>query len=194
MKLEATFDDKELQRALTQYISYSKRSAPEILEKQMTSLAIGAKGVKGLFQEALSTRRATVAEIRQLPTRLDYRIKRAHGFTVKKEIARRIASAGFYQASGWVIPGRFQPRGKGGVVKTQRGSISKKGGINPSITIKNSSPKAFEFGSRTGYIQRALNARAKDMLKYVEKKMASDAKKLSLPKPRFTSLAELMRI
>lgn len=195
MKPTITFDDRELQKAFTAYMAYTKRSAPVVLQKQIVQLAIGAKGVKGLFQEALTTRRATVAEIKALLGKLDYRIKRAPGFTVKKEIARRVASAGFYQASGWVVPGIAEPRGKGAVLKTQRGSIKASGGVNPRVTISNKSPKAFEFGQRTGYVQRAVNNRAKDMQKYIQKKMASDGKEFSKKTPRFqTSLAELMRL
>lgn len=194
MNFQASFDDRELQRAFTEYMAYTKRSAPVVLEKQITQLAVGAKGVKGLFQEALGTRKATVAKIKALPAALGYRIKRVSG-SVKDEIKRRVTVAGFYQASGWVIPGRAEPRGKGVQIKTQRGSIKASGGINPKVTISNSSPQAFEFGERTGYVQRALNARARDMLKYVEKKMASDAKEFSKDKPSFTStLAELMRL
>lgn len=189
------FDDRELQKAFTAYIAYSKRSAPVILKKQIVQLAIGAKGVKGLFQEARSTRRATVAEIRSLPAKLDYRIRRAPGFSVKQEIARRVATAGFYQASGWVIPGIAEPRGKVAIVKTQRGSIRASGGVNPRITISNKSPQAFEFGARTGYVQRAVNARARDMQKYVRDRMASSAKEFSKARPNFqTTLAELMRL
>lgn len=194
MNFTATFDSTALNKAFRDYMSYTKRSGPEVLKKQVVQLAIGAKGVKGLFQEALSTRKDTVAEIRGLAAKLDYRIRRAPGFTVRQEIARRIGTAGFFQASGWVIPGIAQPRGKGAVVKTQRGSIKATGGINPSITISNKSPKAFEFGARTGYVQRALNARAKDMQKYVDKKMASDAKEFSKSRPIFSSLAELMKV
>lgn len=194
MNFTAKFDDRELQKAFRDYMAHTKRSGPEVLKKQISQLAIGAKGVKGLFQEALTTRAATVAIIRGLPERLNYRIRRAPGFTVKQEINRRIANAGFYQASGWVVPGIAQPRGRGAVVKTQRGSISSKGGINPSVTISNKSPQAFEFGSRTGYIQRAVNSRARDMQKYVQKKMASDAKQFSKPRPHFTTLADLMSL
>lgn len=189
------FDDRELQKAFRDYMAHTKRSGPVVLQKQVVQLAIGAKGVKGLFQEALSTRKATVAEIRGLPAKLDYRIKRVPGRTVKQEIAARIANAGFYQASGWVVPGIAVPRGRGAALKTQRGSIKATGGVNPRVTISNSSPKAFEFGSRTGYVQRALNNRARDMRKYVDKKMASEAKEFSKRKPRFEStLAELMRL
>lgn len=195
MNFTATFDDRELQKAFRDYMAYTKKSGPEVLKKQIVQLAIGAKGVKGLFQEALSTRRDTVAAIRALPAHLSYRIRRAPGFTVRQEISRRVKNAGFYQASGWIIPGIAQARGKAAVVKTQRGSISAKGGINPSTTITNKSPKAFEFGSRTGYIQRAVNSRARDMQKFVQDKMAKDAKKFSGRHPNFTtSLSELMRL
>lgn len=189
------FDDRAVQKAFRDYIAHTKRTVPEVLKKQIVQLAIGAKGVKGLFQEALSTRRATVAEIRALPAKLNYRIRRAPGFTAKREIARRIVNAGFYQASGWVVPGIAEPRGRGAVVKTQRGSISITGGTNPRATLKNKSPQAFEFGQRTGYVQRALNNRARDMQKYVQKKLASEAKEFSKPHPNFqTTLAELMRL
>lgn len=194
MNISAKFDDRELQRAFRDYMAYTKRSGPVVLQKQVVQLAIGAKGVKGLFQEALSTRKETVREIRALPKKLNYRIRRTPGFTVKREIARRVASAGYYQASGWVIPGIAEPRGKGAVVRTQRGSIRTTGGINPRVTISNKSPQAFEFGSKTGYVQRAVNNRAADMRKYVDKKMASDAREFSKAKPHFTSLAALMRI
>lgn len=194
MNISASFDGRELQRAFSEYMNYTKRSGPVVLQKQIVQLAIGAKGVKGLFQEALSTRQATVSAIKALPAALSYRIRRALGFTVKQEIARRVSRAGFYQASGWIVPGIAEARGAGAQVLTQRGSITAKGGVNPSVTIKNKSPQAFEFGSRTGYIQRALNARARDMLAYVEKKMASDGKAFSSnTRPVFTSLAELMR-
>lgn len=177
-------------------MAYTKRSAPVVLNKQITQLAIGAKGVKGLFQEARDTRRATIAEIRALPARLDYRIKRYHG-TVKNEIARRISQAGHYQASGWIVEGLPRPSGKGSKVFTIRGSIRTTGGVNPRVTISNKSPRAFEFGQRTGYVQRAVNNRAKDMLKYVQKKLASDAQEFSKPYPKFvriTTIAELMRL
>lgn len=188
MNVEVKFDDRELQKAFRDYMAHTKRSAPEVLKKQITQLAIGAKGVKGLFQEAVGTRPATVATIRGLPEKLGHRIRRAPGFTVKQEIARRVSKAGFYQASGWIVPGIAQPRGRGAVVITQRGSITAKGGINPSTTISNRSPQAFEFGSRTGYIQRALNARARDMQKYVQDKLNKEAKEFSLPKPSFNSI------
>lgn len=194
MNISVSFDDRELQRAFREYMAHTKRSAPAVLQKQIVQLAIGAKGVKGLFQEAVSTRNATVAAIKALPVALGYRIRRAPGFTVKKEIARRVSKAGYYQASGWLVPGIATMRGKNAQIITQRGSITATGGINPSVTIKNKSPQAFEFGSRTGYIQRALNSRARDMLKYVNDRMASDAAAFSKAHPVFTSLAELMRI
>lgn len=185
MNISVKFDDRDLQRAFTDYMAYTKKSAQESLQKQIVQLAVGAKGVKGLFQEALATRKETVRDIRSLPARLNFAIRRAPGFSVRQEIARRVQSAGYYQASGWIVPGIAEPRGRGATVKTLRGSIKTTGGINPRVSISNSSPKAFEFGSKTGYIQRALDARARDMLKYVKNKMAREAREFSKPKPNF---------
>ena len=190
MNVTASFDMREVSAALNAYMSHSNRAPEAILYKQATQLAIGAKGVKGLYQEALTHRPEVIREIRALPKRLGHRIKRESG-SVRAEIARRTVQAGRFQASGWITEAMPNPRGA--VVRTVRGKITMRGGANARVTLSNRSPQALEFGSRTGYIQRALNNRARDMRRYVEKKLASDARQLSSRRPRFTPISELMR-
>lgn len=195
--ITAKFDMSEIDRAFRAYIAHSNRSIPYICEKQMVQLCIGAKGVRGLFQEALRERPETIRQIRALPSRLNWRIKRESG-PAMAEIRRRVAKAGYFQASGWIIKGLPETervnRGPSRVF-TQRGVLmARPSGLNARITVANTSPRALEFGERTGYIQRAINNRAADMEKYVERKLARDAKALSAKVPRFMSISELMRV
>lgn len=188
------FDTTQMERELTevffQYRQLSSRALPVILDKQIQQLAVGAKGVKGLFQEARDTRPATVKEIKSLPKRLGYRIKRDKGVTVVKEIASRIAQAGYFQASGWLYPGVPTPRGGGAKIKTLRGSIqfTAKNGQIARITLSNSSPGAAEFGAKTGYIERAIRNRIADMKVYCQRAMDKIAADFSKPKPKFRAV------
>lgn len=138
-------------------------------------------GVKrgGLFQEARKEAPATKAEIRSLPARLGYRIKRRAGVTVKQEIRRRLKFAGYVQSTGW-LNRVWKNKAKTALrlIKNPRGRVIQNlTGNNPSITLINETPGAAEFAAKTGYVDRALAGRAQDMAKHTEKKILDAARK-----------------
>lgn len=179
---------KQLSQVFSEYAAYNGRSMRELLEKQMVQLAIGAKGSKGLFQEAVAERQRTITEIKALPQKLNWRIKRWRG-SVKQEIARRQRFAGYYQASGWIPPEYLQFFTGKLTIKTNRGSLSARlNGANPSITLTNKSPRALEFGSRSGYIGRAMRNRIRDMDVYIRRKQREAAAEFSKDRPSFSRL------
>lgn len=215
-----TRDLRALERTLRQYVDVSTKPLPAALELQATQMAIG-KG--GLYREGMKERGRQVAKIKALPQRLGHRIRkrtvsslggsripqnpRRRGASQKvraaaaktgrqhvteaEEIRLRLRHAGRYQASGW-INRRMTPRGA--KIITSRGRVSFRGGINPSVTLTNTSPQAAEYGARTGYIGRALRNRTRDMLVYIQRKLDRDARAFSRPRPRQSARAEISHI
>ena len=195
--MKTGFDTKEMETELSQvfaqYVSHSTRSVPEILRKQLSQLAVGAKGVRGLYQEARAIGPITKREIRALPERLSWRIKRQSG-SVKAEIQRRLKHAGLYQASGWLEPSILEGVGNIASVKTLRAEIQWITGGSGKVSVRliNKTPNAAEFGARTGYILRALSKRIADMKVYVRRNANIDARKFSSKKPDFTGAPVLL--
>lgn len=190
---------KDLTKTLGEYAAYSKRSNAVVVDKQAQQLAIGSKGVRGLYQEARFVEGPkTKQEIRALLTKLGHRIRR-YGGTAEAEIRRRAAKAGLYQSTGW-ISDRYSINSARRLVTTSRGRVSLSlRGDRPSVTIFNESIGAAEFANRTGYIGRAISNRVRDMRVYLTRKLASDAKRFSRPKPKFPKsisqqLDELLRV
>lgn len=175
-------------RVFNDYRQLNKRALPYLLRNRAIQLAIGSgKGArhKGLYQEARALRTMVRAEIRALPQQLDWRIKRASG-SVKKEIARRQVFAGIYQASGWLVPGLTDITGEGSNLKTIRGQVDMQlSGNRPRITLTNTSPRALEFGTRTGYIARAFHNQTQDMLVYIKKHLSLTAAEFQKRYPNF---------
>ena len=160
---------------------FTRRSLPEVLEKQANMLISGAKGYKGLYQEARSHAPEVKSEIKGLPTKLGWRIKRKGG-SVKKEIRRRLKYAGLVQSTGWFNNRYGTPRKDGTAVIRQvsnpRGRvITRLTGNNPYIILINRTPNAGEYAKKTGYIDAAIRGRADDMMEYVKKHIFSQAQK-----------------
>lgn len=185
--------EREMTRVFNDYRQLNKRALPEIMRKRAISLAIGSgKGAKykGLYQEARDLRPMVQAEIRALPEKLKYRIKRS-GRTVAQEIAARQVQAGYYQASGWLVPGLTDIGGEGSRVKTIRGRVDMQlTGDRPSITLTNTSPNALEFANRTGYMARAVYNQTQDMLVYIQKHLDLTAREFSKKYPNFRTPIE----
>lgn len=168
-------DMKPLRDALRLYLQYSRRSLPEILKKQAAMLISGAKGVNGLYQEARSHAYEVRNEIRALPSRLNWRIKRKSGGAMA-EIQRRLQYAGWVQSTGWFnvrygrtiktgAPKRLQS------VRNPRGVVIENlTGYSPYIILRNRTPNAGEYAKKTGYVNRAIQNRAADLLVYVKRK------------------------
>jgi hypothetical protein len=184
---------REMSRVFNDYRQLNKRALPEILRNRAIALAIGSgKGAKykGLYQEARALRSMVRAEIQALPKKLNWRIKRFAG-TVKAEIARRQVQAGYFQASGWLVPGLIDISGEGSQVKTVRGQVSMQlNGNKPSITLTNTSPNAREYGNRTGYISRALYNQTQDMLVYIQKHLDLTVQEFNKKYPNFRTPIE----
>lgn len=180
---------KEMGRVFGDYRQLNKRALPYLLRNRMIQLAVGSgKGGKhrGLFQEALRLRSKVQSEIRALPKKLGWRIKRPPGRTAEQEIAARQVQAGRFQASGWIVPGFSDITSEGSNVKTVRGTVSMKlAGDRPSITLTNTSPRAQEFGNRTGYIARAFYNQTQDMLEYIRKHLNLTADEFRKQYPNF---------
>lgn len=179
---------REMNRVFNDYRQLNKRALPYLLRNRAIQLAVGSgRGAKhkGLYQEARALRSSVQAEIRKLPAQLNYRIKRPPGRTVKDEIKARLVHAGIFQASGWIVPG-FTDLGEGFNVKTVRGRVVMKiSGNNPSITLINTSPRALEYGQRTGYIARAFYNQIQDMLVYIQGHLNLTAREFSKTYPSF---------
>jgi hypothetical protein len=179
---------REMGRVFEDYRQLNKRALPELLRKRAISLAIGSGTggrYKGLYQEARALRSMVRGEIQALPQKLNWRIKRFAG-TVKAEIARRKVQAGYFQASGWLVPGLIDISGEGSQVKTIRGKVSMQfNGNKPSITLTNTSPRALEYANRTGYMARAVYAQTQDMLVYIKKHLDLTAAEFSKKYPNF---------
>lgn len=196
---DASVFEREMTRVFNDYRQLNKRALPELLRNRAIQLAIGSgSGVKGsrgtkykgLYQEARSLRSMVRAEIKALPQKLNWRIKRFAG-TVRKEIARRQVQAGYFQASGWLVPGLIDISGEGSQVKTIRGKVSMQlSGNKPSITLTNTSPNALEYGNRTGYISRAVYNQTQDMLVYIQKHLDLTAQEFNKKYPNFRTPIE----
>jgi hypothetical protein len=107
-----------------------------------------------------------------------FRKKTLAGVKMKAgEIERRIASRG-YMASGWLnaFLVKQAPGLRNIIVGNDRAKIQVKlGGTNPRITLINSTPNAGPYAARTGYIERAIEARIIDMYAYIRRKMKESA-------------------
>ena len=175
MKATIKADMKPMRDALREYMRYTRRSLPEILQKQAAMLISGAKGVNGLFQEARSHAYEVRNEIRALPKRLGWRIKRQSG-SAMSEIYRRLQYAGWVQSTGWfnVRYGRIVKTGaprKLVSVKNPRGVVIENlTGHSPYIILRNRTPNAGNYAQKTGYVDRAVKNRAEDLLVYVRRK------------------------
>lgn len=183
------FDGKPLQDALKQYMQHTRRSLPEILQKQAHMLISGGKGYDGMYQEARKHAPETIADIKSAIKRLDWRIKRKRGggkHSARKEIQRRLRFAGFVQSTGWFNvrygkkTARGAPRSLRQVANPRGQVVQNLSGIYPFITLINRTGGAGAFAQKTGYVNRAIQNRAKDMLTYVKDKMAQAAAKANL--------------
>ena len=187
MRITIKANMKPMRDALELYMKYTKRSLPEILSKQAAMLISGAKGVNGLYQEARRHAGQTELEILQLPSRLKWRIKREKGGAMA-EIRRRLQYAGWVQSTGW-FNRRYGRVVKNGAprkllsVKSPRGVVIENlTGFSPYIILKNKTPNAGEWAQKTGYVDRAVSNRAKDLMVYVENKQREIIAKLNLKK------------
>lgn len=181
--------EKQMSTVFRDYRALNKRAVPELARKRAIQLAVGSgkRGkFKGLYQEARALRPQVQAEIRGLPSKLDYRIRRPRGRTVKQEIAARLVHAGIFQASGWIVPGFSDITGEGSRVKTVRGKVSiVTSGAKTRITLTNTSPRALEYGQRTGYIARAFYNQTQDMLVYIQKHLGLTVREFNKKYPNF---------
>lgn len=186
---DTTEFSKEMGRVFNEYRQLNKRALPYLLRNRAIQLAVGSgKNAKhkGLFQEALALRPAVQREIRGLPKKLNNRIRRPKGWTVEREIAARQVQAGRFQASGWIVPGFTDSTGEGSNVQTVRGRVSVNlSGDNPSITLTNTSPRAQEFGTRTGYISKAFYNQTQDMLEYIRTHLNMTVAEFKKARPNF---------
>jgi hypothetical protein len=169
-------DVKPMRDALQLYMKHTRRYLPDVLQKQAAQLISGAKGVNGLYQEARSHAWQVRNEIRQLPVRLNWRIKRKSG-GAWSEIYRRLEYAGWVQSTGWFNK-RYGRTIKTGAprklqsVRNPRGIVIEKlNGHSPYIILRNRTPNAGEYAQKTGYVDKAIKNRADDMLVYVKRKM-----------------------
>lgn len=180
---------KEMSRVFAEYRALNGRALPYLLRNRAIQLSIGSgKGGqhKGLYQEALSLRPKVQAEIKALPRKLKWHIKRSPGRTVEKEITYRQLQAGRFQASGWIVPGLQDITGEGAKVKTIRGKVSFTNTASScSVTLTNTSPRAFEFGMRTGYIAKAFYNQTQDMLIYIRKHLGLTVEEFRKKHPNF---------
>ncbi len=171
------------EKSMISYMDARKITCQKVLVDQAQKLVssdFNDGGVKrgGLYQEARKEAPKTIAEIKSLPARLGYRIKRRKGMTVAMEIKRRLKNAGYVQSTGWLnrvwkIKGVKWKQ----VGRPRNRVIQNLNGLNPSIEIINETPGAAEFAEKTGYFDRAVANREQDMANYCEKKMLEAAKK-----------------
>ncbi len=174
--------------AMKQYATLRNKSDKEILQDQTQKLVSnGFKGGGGLYQEARTHAPETIADIKGLRARLGWRIRTwrfaRQGLSkeaqIEKEIARRLKLAGYFQSTGW-LNRRYKGKAKVDTraVKNPRGRVREKlHGDDQYIEITNITPGAAKFAEKTGYVQRALNNRAKDMMIYVTAKLAGLSQK-----------------
>jgi hypothetical protein len=189
MKATIKADMKPMRDALREYMRYTRRSLPEILQKQAAMLISGAKGVNGLFQEARSHAFEVRNDIRALLK--GWRIKRPKGggkYSAIREINRRLQYAGLVQSTGWfnVRYGRIIKDGaprKLVSVKNPRGIVIENlTGRSPYIILRNRTPNAGNYAEKTGYVDRAVENRAKDLLVYVRRKQEEAIAKAKMNK------------
>lgn len=180
---------KEMSRVFAEYRALNGRALHYLLRNRAIQLSIGSgKGGqhKGLYQEALALRPKVQSEIRGLPRKLNWRIRRPPGRTAEQEIAARQVQAGRFQASGWIVPGLQDITGEGAKVKTVRGKVSfVNTATSCSVTLTNTSPRALEFGLRTGYIAKAFYNQTQDMLIYIRKHLGLTVEEFRKRHPNF---------
>jgi hypothetical protein len=189
MRTSITFDGRPLRDALKQYMHHTRRSLPEVLQKQAHMLISGGKGYAGMYQEAQKHAPETINEIKKLPKTRGWRIKRKRGggkHSAVKEIKRRLKFAGYVQSTGWFNV-RYGKKSASGAPRSLRAVSNPRGkvvqnlsGLNPFITLINVTGGAGAFARKTGYVDRAIKNRAKDMLTYVQKKIQDAAKRAKL--------------
>ncbi len=102
-------------------------------------------------------------------------IRRKKGFTIKREIRRRMRAKDF-TATGW-LPGvqkwsktksvRSNAKVKGAF---RGGTAENLAGINPFVEMTNRTPGAGVLDSQRGIVQKAINRRAADIQKYLDRK------------------------
>jgi hypothetical protein len=189
MRPTIEFNAQPLRDALKEYMRHTSRSLPEILQKQAAMLISGSKSHMGLYQEARTHAPATMSEIASLPAKLKWRIKRKAGggrHSAIKEIRRRLRFAGYVQSTGWFNL-RYGKKTASGAPRSLRQVSNPRGkvienlaGFNPYITLRNITKGAGEFAQKTGYVNRAVANRAKDMMVYVDNKMKQAAARAKL--------------
>lgn len=152
-------------------------------------LISGGKGYDGMYQEARKHAPATITEIKRLPKTQGWRIRRKRGGgknSAVKEIKRRLKFAGYVQSTGWFNLRYGKKNAKGSprslrAVSNPRGQVLQNlSGLNPFITLINTTKGAGAFAKRTGYVNRAITNRAKDMLTFIGKKIQDAAKRAKL--------------
>lgn len=175
-----TVDTDSFTRAMNEMADVGKLAKDILPDQAQKLISNGFAGGGGLYQECRVHAPDTIAEIKGLPAKYGYRIKRLPGVTVAKEIIRRLKNAGYVQSTGW-LNRVYKGKNKDAIrhVRNPRGEVEQSlTGLQPYIILTNRTPGAAEFAEKTGYVQRAIDNRAKDMLVYVQRKLAERAKKL----------------
>lgn len=122
----------------------------------------------------------SIADLRALPSRLGYHIKRKFaGTTIKQEINRRIR-ARFAAASGWLPAVRRFSKSEVRLekIKNPKGRFE----INlqePSVTIINEMKEGVAAEERHKIMQGAIDAQTADMRKYIERKLDQECRRFS---------------
>lgn len=160
---------KEFRDALRKYELASSRTREEVLEKRGRNLAFA------LHREAAKVGRRTKKRIRKIPAS-QMRVRGNDKRSQRQEKARRIFAAGFV-AAGW-IPAIKAFKQTGGV-NTVADVKSPKGGVRRNmrkLTIEmfNAQPGAVEADNLHRISDKAFKNQAKDMRKFLQKKMDKD--------------------
>lgn len=189
--LTLQFDSRGLMEAFRRYVEVNRRDASELLQKQANALvnSLGTSGPKGLFLEALSEKAKVQEEINAAAARgpLKRRFP-ANGRSARQtwaaEYKRRMRFAAVIQASGWLTRRYGKASALTGIrrlyyIDNPPGQVRQYlEGNQPFIEITNRMPRAAEFANKTGYVQRAINNRERDMLEYVRRKTKERASSL----------------
>lgn len=197
--LEAYIDPasmRSFEKTLQRYIKVSERDVGYIVEKQMRSILIGAKGVQGLVQ-LFKNRVPSEAKIRKqtkklilLKAKKSKRLVHAppkhkmrasqKDYKKKLEIRENIIAARirgrFFLASTFKFKQwRFVPKKTNSIYRRIKNQRVKRGvvllvdrGDNPSAYWETKVPGIIKVGNRRNLFSRAIRNREKDMLEYIK--------------------------
>lgn len=185
-KLKSSFDDRDFQRALKQYLDLRGNVDPQ-KELRRRAKNIGMRLI-AIYKIWTPSRELIRNKVRALGKRVKIReaIRKKGGQLpgmIRAEIRARQNAISF-TATGWFpavtkLGGR--PRKKKNLRGPMRGSMEERQGSRAHVTLVNEQPGAAQVAKHAGAaMQHAIDAERDDMLIYIERKIDQNVRRSGL--------------